>query len=86
MKNLKIGEKNDICLFSDNDFCKRLEALLQSCIELNPKIYGKSLRKDRRINSRGRKKPDWSKISNIIVLFFTDKHAYIKLHDYLHQC
>jgi hypothetical protein len=26
--------------------------------------------------------PDWSNI----VLFFTDKHAYIKIPDYLHQC
>jgi hypothetical protein len=31
-------KKNDIYLFSDNDFCKRLEVLLQSCIELNPQI------------------------------------------------
>jgi hypothetical protein len=36
MKNVKIGEKNNICLFYDHDFCKRLEVLLQSCIELNP--------------------------------------------------
>jgi hypothetical protein len=29
--------------------------------------------------------PELSKISNI-VLFFIDIHAYIKLHDDLHQC
>jgi hypothetical protein len=50
---------------------------------------GKSLRKDCQMIGAlilGEKVvPDWSKISNI-VLFFTDKHAYIKLHDYLHQC
>jgi hypothetical protein len=36
MKNVIISEKKDICLFCDHDFCKRLEVLLQSCIELNP--------------------------------------------------
>jgi hypothetical protein len=39
MKNVKIGEKNDICLFCDHDFCKHLQVLLQSCIELNPAIF-----------------------------------------------
>jgi hypothetical protein len=36
--NEKIGEKMNICLFCYYDFCKRLEVLLQSCIELNPAI------------------------------------------------
>jgi hypothetical protein len=53
-------------------------------------MKGKSLRKDCQMTGalilgEEKKVPDWSKISNI-VLFFIDKHAFIKLHDYLHQC
>jgi hypothetical protein len=84
---LKLAKKNDICLFCNHDFCKRLEVLLQSCIELNPLsiiTYPKTDGKGRVVAIANRLLT--CPLTLQIVRFFSEMSEMTTALRYLHSC